>query len=171
MRCTVLTRGLFKSGDDYKKNDIKLNQEINQIKEQHKAQADKICNPEKQLLEEKTKRKKSEAKNQQLQSTVTKKSEEMKSTQESNGQLQKALQKAQINVQDVCDDAFDKEKTQVLCLHPRLDFSELDFFKVVVDGYLVDMKETEPSSADDRTKEYHADGTNLLVVNKDNNEE
>lgn len=106
-----------------------------------------------------------------MQFTVTKRSEEMKSTQESNDQLQEALQKAQIYVLGVCDDAFDREKAQVFHLHLKLDLSELEFFKVMVDGRLVIMEETKSSFADDRTKEDHADDTNLIVINDDKNEE
>lgn len=62
------------------------------------------------MLEEKTKKKKSEAGNQELQSIITKKSKEMKSTWESNDQLHKALQKAQLDVLDESDDAYDREK-------------------------------------------------------------
>lgn len=56
----------------------------------------------------------------------------MKSTRETNNQLQKALQKSQIDVLDVVDDAFDKAKAQVLFLHPELNVSRMNFFKVVV---------------------------------------
>lgn len=45
------------------------------------------------------------------------------------------------------------------------------FFKVVVDGRLVDMEETKPSPGDDLTKEDCADDTNLGVVDKDKNDE
>lgn len=58
MRCVVLTRCLFKSSDDYEQNEIKLNQYINQLNEQQKMRTGKIYDMEKQLLEEKTKRKK-----------------------------------------------------------------------------------------------------------------
>lgn len=47
MRCVVLTRGLFESGDDYEQNEIKLNQEINQLKDQQKIQMGKISDQEK----------------------------------------------------------------------------------------------------------------------------
>lgn len=80
---------LFESGNDYERNEIKLNQEINQLKKQQKTQADKIYDLEKQLLKEKSKRGESEVENQELKSTINKQSEEMKSTRESNDQLQK----------------------------------------------------------------------------------
>lgn len=95
----------------------------------------------------------------------------MKSTQELNDQLQTALQKAQIDVLDVGNDAFDRETTQVLWLHPKLDLSELDIFKVVVDVLLVDMEETKPFSVDDRAEEDHVDDTNLKSFKEDKNKE
>lgn len=41
----------------------------------------------------------------------------------------------------------------------------------MVDGRLVIMEETKSSFADDRTKEDHADDTNLIVIIDDKNEE
>lgn len=79
MRCVVLTRGLFEIEDDYEQNKIKLNWEINQLKEQQKMQSVKLFDLEKQLSKEKTIREKSEAMNQELKSTVNKQFEEMKS--------------------------------------------------------------------------------------------
>lgn len=69
----------------------------------------------------------SEAMNQELKSTVNKQSEGMKSLQYSNVQLQCCLQKAQTDVLDAGDAAFDREKTQAICLYPNLDLSEIDF--------------------------------------------
>lgn len=70
MRCVILICGLFEVGDDCKQNKIKLNQDINQLKEQQKAKAVKQSDLEKQLLEEKTMREKSKAMNQELKSRV-----------------------------------------------------------------------------------------------------
>ena len=39
MSYVVLTRRLFEVEDDHEQNDIKLNQEVNQLKEQHKTPA------------------------------------------------------------------------------------------------------------------------------------
>lgn len=74
--------------------------------------------------------------NQELKSTFNKKSKEMKSIQDSNEKLQSSLQKTQIDILDVDDATFDKEKAQVLCLYPDLDLFEMDFFKVVVNVHL-----------------------------------
>lgn len=58
-----------------------------------------------------------------------------------------------------------------MCLHPMLDLLEMDFFKVMVDGRLVDMEETESSPTNDMTKEDCVDDTNPEVVGEDKNEE
>lgn len=119
------------------------------------------------MLEEKANREKLGAGSRELQSTFTKQPEEMKSTWESNDQLQKD----QFDVLDVGDDAFDRAKAQVSCLHPDFYLCEMDFFKVVVDGRLMDMEETESSPADDLTQDDCADDTSLEVVDGDKNEE
>lgn len=64
----------------------------------------------------------------------------MKSNRESHDQLQKALQKAQIDILG-------------------LDLPEIDFCKVMVDGCLMDMEEIELSPADDLTKENRTNDT------------
>lgn len=84
MRCVVLK---FDVGDDFKPNEIKLNQEITQLKEQQTTQAIRLSDLEKQLLEEKTRMEKLEAINQELKSTVNQQSEKMKLIQYSNFQL------------------------------------------------------------------------------------
>lgn len=62
----ILTRGLFEVGDDCEQNEIKLNQEINQLKEQQKAQVVRLSDLEKHLFKEKSRREKFEAMNQEL---------------------------------------------------------------------------------------------------------
>lgn len=42
------------------------------------------------------------------------------------------------------DEAFERAKAQALCLQPDLNVSEMDFFKTVMDGRLVDMEEASP---------------------------
>ena len=91
MRCVILIRRIFEIGDDCEQNEIKLNQEINQLKEQQKAQGDRLSDLEKHLLEDKTRRGKLEAMNQELKSIINKKSKKMKSLQDSNIQLQNSL--------------------------------------------------------------------------------
>lgn len=130
MRCVVLTRGLFEVEDDCKQNKIKLNQEVNRLKEKQKTQVARLSDPEKQLSEEKTNREKLEAMSQELKSTISKKSEGMKSIRDSNEELQISLHKAHIDVLNVCDAAFDRPKAQVLCLYPDLDLSKMGFFKL-----------------------------------------
>lgn len=114
------------------------------LKEQQKVRAVKLSDLDKQLLEEKTRKQKLKAMNQELKSTVNKQYEEIKSIQFSNVQLQSSLQKAQIDVLDAGNTAFNKAKAQALCLYPDLDLSQMDFFKVVVNGHLVDIEQVEP---------------------------
>ena len=44
------------------------------------------------------------------------------------------------------DEAFERAKAQVVCLKSDLNMSEMDFFKTVVDGRLVDMEEASPEA-------------------------
>lgn len=78
--------------------------------EQQKVQAVRLSDLEKKLLEEKTRREKLEAIIQELKPIVNKKSEEMKSLQDSNVPLQISLQKSQIDILDAGNAAFDREK-------------------------------------------------------------
>ena len=41
------------------------------------------------------------------------------------------------------DEAFERIKGQILCLHPGLAISEMDYYKVVHGGRLVDLEEME----------------------------
>lgn len=87
--------------------------------------------------------------NQGLKFTIYQQSEKMKSLQDSNVQLQSSLQKSQIDVFDAGDTTFDRAKAQTLCLYHDLDLSEMDLFKVVVNGHLMDMEESKPSHTDE----------------------
>ena len=66
------------------------------------------------------------------------------------------MQRDQIEVLDASDATFDKAKSQTLCLYLDLDLSEMDFFKVVVDGHLVDREEVEPSLINDLVQDDRA---------------
>ena len=58
-----------------------------------------------------------------------------------NETLKKSLQDAQVDLLSTGDEAFERAKTQALCIMSGLDVSKMDFFKTVVDGQLVDMEE------------------------------
>lgn len=47
MSCVVLTRRLFEVEDDHEQNDIKLNQKVNQLKEQHNTPTARLSDLEK----------------------------------------------------------------------------------------------------------------------------
>lgn len=146
MRCVVLNRRLFEAGDESEQNEMKLCQEVTQLWEHQKAQAIRLSDLEKQLLEEKTRGEKLEAMNQKLKSTVNQQFEKINSLQDLNVQLQNSLQKAESDVLDTSDIAFDWSKSQTLFIYPELDLPEMDFFKVVVNGLLVDIEEAEFSN-------------------------
>ena len=74
-------------------------------------------------------------------SALTKLSDALKLSEDSWAELAGSLEKAQIDILSAGDIAFDRAKEQVLCLHPGLDISEIDYFKEVQDGRLVDMVE------------------------------
>lgn len=65
------------------------------------------------------------------------------------------------------DQGFQKAKTQALCLCPDLDLSELDCFKVVVDGFRVDEIEPELTPGLDATSEtkFFIEGQTLEKTN------
>lgn len=44
------------------------------------------------------------------------------------------------------DEAFKRVKVQALCIIPDLDMSEIEFFKTMVDGRLMDMEEASPEA-------------------------
>ena len=64
-------------------------------------------------------------------------------SEDSRAELAGSLEKAQIDILSAGDIAFDRAKEQVLCLHPGLDISEIDYFKEVQDDRLMDMVEHE----------------------------
>lgn len=81
------------------------------------------------------------------------------------------MQKSQIDVLDAGDAAFDREKAQALCLYPDFDLSEMDFFKVLVNGHLMDMEKVDPSPTDDPIQEDCAAVSNPEVRGEDKDEE
>lgn len=91
MRCAIISRGLFEASDESEQNEIKLSQEVTQLREHQKAQAVRLSDLEKKLQEEKTKREKLEAMNQELKSIINQQSKKMKSLQHSNFHLQSYL--------------------------------------------------------------------------------
>lgn len=51
------------------------------------------------------------------------------------------MQDAPVDLLSVGDEAFERAKTEALCIMPDFNVSEMVFFKIVVVGRLVDMKE------------------------------
>lgn len=84
MRCVVMTIVLFEVGDAYEKNEIRLNKEINQLKNAQKIHIEKIEELEKQLLMDKKQKETSEPNYRDLENIVANLKKEMESARESN---------------------------------------------------------------------------------------
>ena len=64
-----------------------------------------------------------------------------------------------------------KDSNVKLCIYPDIDLFEIDFFKVVINGHLVDMEEVEPSPTDDPIQEDRVAVSNPGVRGEDKDEE
>ena len=64
-------------------------------------------------------------------------------SEKSCSELKDTLKKSQMGMLDAGDLAFDRAKAQVSCLYPDIDISEVDFFKTIVDGKLVEVDEDD----------------------------
>ena len=93
------------------------------------------------------------------QSALSKLSDALKLSEDSKAELKGSLEKAQIDILTVGDVAFDRAKEQVLCLHPGLDISEIDYFKEVHDGRLVDMVDHEDDNSGKSPTPARGDGS------------
>lgn len=60
--------------------------------------------------------------------------------------MNKSLQESRVDLFSHGDEAFERDKPQALCLKPDLNVSEMNFFKTVVDGQLVDMEKASPEA-------------------------
>lgn len=85
--------------------------------------------------------------------------QEIEQTWTLNETLKKSLQDAQVDLLYAGDQAFERAKAQALCIAPDLDVSRMDFFKVVVDGKLVDMEESSLEA--ERLKDVTIDNRHL----------
>ena len=150
MRCVVLTRSLFESGDHAEKKKTELEAEVKRLvdneqfllnandvfKNKLSEAADNITS-----LEEKN----SEAgkRIKTLEDELAQMSTKFQDSEKSCSELKEALKKSQMGVLDAGDLAFDRAKAQVNCLYPDIDISEVDFFKAIVDGKLVEVDEDD----------------------------
>ena len=147
MRCAVITCGLFEFMDDHEETKTKLKEEITHLRETHKVQSEKLSTAEKTLVKEKEHRETLDSENK---FTLTQLDEWLKAEKATNDELKativelkEALKKSQVDVLSAGDEAFERAKEKVVCLHPGLAISDMDFFKVVRDGHLIDLEEVE----------------------------
>src|ERR1043165_2893541 len=157
MRCAVLTRSLFESGDNVEKKKTELETEVkrladneqflfdanNVLKNKLLEAADTITDLENKNSEANNRIKALEDKLVQARSLASEMSTKLQDSEKSCSELKDALKKSQMDVLDAGDLAFDRAKAQVNCLYPDIDISEVDFFKTIVDGKLVEVDEDD----------------------------
>lgn len=151
-------------GDAHEHNEIRLKRELNQSRDDLKTQTTQLVDLTKQLSKMNNQKDLSES--QLLE--MTKKNETMATrcleleivnvglTQEVeqsktlNETLKESLKDAQVDFIFTGDKAFERDKAQALCISPDLSVSRMDFFKIGVDGQLVDMDEASPEVENSR---------------------
>src|ERR1051325_200889 len=150
MRCVVLTRSLFESGDHVEKQKTELEAEVkrltdneqfllnanNVFKNKLSEAADDITDLEKKNLEASSRIK-------TLEDELAQMSTKFQDSEKSCSELKDALKKSQMSMLDAGDLAFDRAKAQVNCLYPDIDISGVDYFKTIVDGKLVEVEEDD----------------------------
>ncbi|KAL5058179.1 hypothetical protein RYX36_029783, partial [Vicia faba] len=95
---------------------------------------------EKSLLEETLNIKSLAKENEDLKTSRTKITDALNVAHESCADLQRSLEKTQMDVFNTGDMAFYWAKDQVLCIYLELDISSVDLFKNILDGKLVDVE-------------------------------
>lgn len=95
----------------------------------------------------------------------------MDAAHESRETIQKSFQEAHVDILSTGDLVFERAKAQALGLHPRLNVSEMDFFKIVMDGRLVNMVENESSLDSDVSKDGTVGEESLEIHEEEKNED
>lgn len=114
------------------------------MKDSLNVHIDKVEELNKQLSEVKKQKETAKSKCLEFVTTTSILVRDVEQAQDLNETLKKSLQDTQFYQLSADDKYFERAKAQVLCITPDLNVSELDFFKTVVDGRLVDMKEVSP---------------------------
>ena len=157
MRCAVLTRSLFESGDNVERKKTELESEVkrladneeflynanNVLKNKLLEAADSITDLENKNSVADSRIKALEEELSQVKTSASEMSLKLQDSEKSCSELKDALKKSQMDVMDAGDLAFDRAKAQVACLYPDMDISEVDFFKTIVDGKLVEADEED----------------------------
>lgn len=151
----VRIMGLFEVGSAYEKNEIPLNKEMNQSRDDLKTQTSQVEELTKQLSEMKKQKELSESqlleittnnetmatRCSELEEANVSLTQEVEKSRNLNETLKKSLQDAPMDLIFAGNEAFYRPKAQALCIAPDLDMSKMDFINTVVDGQLVDMDE------------------------------
>lgn len=137
---------MFEVGDAYKENEICLTKDVTQLKARLKVQIEKVEDLNKQILEMNKQKETTKSKCLELETTIFGLIQEVEQAQELNETLKKSLLEAHVDMLSVGDKGFERAQAQELCLKPDLNVSEMDFFKTMVDGRLMDMEEASPKA-------------------------
>ncbi|KAL5052678.1 hypothetical protein RYX36_033360 [Vicia faba] len=126
-----------------------LQKDVDQLTGSEKSYTDKVSSLVKSLAAEVSKTKTLTKSYEDLKASESKLSKEFDMTKKSCADLQQSLERSRMDGLNVGDMAIDREKDQVMGLYPTLDISSVDFFKIIMDGKLVDMEDVDGSSVTD----------------------
>lgn len=124
-----MIRELFEVSDAYEQNEIRLTKDVTQWKDNLKVKTDKVEELNKQLSEVKTQKETIKFKCLELETITSGLVQNVEQAQALNETQKKSLQVAQADLLSVGDETFERAKSQVLCLMPSLNVSEMDFVK------------------------------------------
>lgn len=155
-----MTMGLFEVGNAHESNEIRLNKELIQTRDDLKTQTAQVEDltkqlskmktqqefPASQLLEMSTKNETMVTRCSELEAVNVSLTQEAEQSRNLNETLKKSIQDAQVDLLSVGDEAFERAKAQALCITPDLDVSKMDFFKTVMNRKLVDMDDISPEA-------------------------
>ncbi|KAL5059656.1 hypothetical protein RYX36_031260, partial [Vicia faba] len=132
-----------------KSPEAKVFQGVDRLTGSEKSYADKVSTLENILVVEVSKTKTLTKSCENIQASESKLIKELDTSKKSCANLQQSLERSRMDALNFGDVAFDRVKDQVMSLYPTLDISSVDFFKSIVDGKLVDMKDVDGSPVAD----------------------
>lgn len=135
-----MTQALFEARDESEQVEHRLSKEVAMLKDNLKDDTIKVEEAAKQLAEV-TKKK------QDVEATLASLVQDVERLRGSNEQLKPSLKYFQINHLLVGDEASERAKAQALFLQWDLNVTHMDFIKVILDGWLLDI-DVETSEAE-----------------------
>lgn len=134
MRCVVLARSLFETGSDV---EHRLSEEVKELKIDLKTQIEKFDEVSRHCTQLSKEKKSPETFLANIRKEVERlkgTSVEIKELRKENEDLEASLKEAQLKIISTSDDAFKRDKAQVLVFHPGMNVDAMDYFKVIKNG-------------------------------------